>query len=60
VHALDGALVRTLVDGALPAGPRAAVWDGRDDSGRAAPAGVYVFRLDAAAGSLARKLVLVR
>jgi hypothetical protein len=43
-----GRSVRRLVDGAtqLP-GPYAVTWDGRDDSGHAAAAGVYFYRLEA-------------
>lgn len=44
---LQGRRVRTLVDGELPAGPHACVWDGRDDAGRAATSGVYLARLTA-------------
>ncbi|MBK9303521.1 MAG: T9SS type A sorting domain-containing protein [bacterium] len=60
VFDLAGRLVRTLVAGDRPAGPGAAAWDGRDEGGRDAPAGVYFCRLESAAGSVTRKLVLVR
>jgi len=36
-----GRLVRTLVSRSLQAGPHAASWDGRDERGRDAPAGIY-------------------
>ncbi len=45
VYALDGSLVRTLVDGQLGAGSHEVIWNGRDDSGRTAPSGTYVYRL---------------
>ena len=35
-------------------------WDGRDDSGRAAPAGVYHCRLTSGEASRTAKLVVVR
>jgi hypothetical protein len=60
VFDLAGRLVRTLVAGDRPAGPGAAVWDGRDEGGREAPAGVYFCRLEGAGGSVTRKLLLVR
>jgi hypothetical protein len=48
VFDLAGHAVRTLVDGrSLPAGGHQVVWRGRDDSGKAAPGGVYFVRLDA-------------
>lgn len=42
--------VRTLDLGALPAGRHAQAWDGKDDDGRAVPAGVYRVQVDAANG----------
>lgn len=55
-----GRLVRTLVDGRLPAGAHAAAWDGRDDRGAAAASGTYLFRLVAGDVVQQRKMVLVR
>lgn len=40
-----GRCVRTLIDGALPAGDYAWVWRGDDDHGRPVPSGVYFGRL---------------
>jgi hypothetical protein len=47
LYDVRGRLVRTLVDGPRPAGPAFVDWDGRDESGRAATAGIYFARLDA-------------
>jgi hypothetical protein len=55
-----GRLVRTLLDGPAEAGPGSAVWDGRDESGRPAAAGIYLCRLDADGRALTRKVLLVR
>jgi hypothetical protein len=41
VYDVRGARVRSLRDEFAPAGPGVAVWDGRDDRGRAMPAGLY-------------------
>ncbi len=61
VHDLRGRLVRTLVDGPLPAGTHTAVWDGRDSAGRALPTGLYMARLQAVGGVDATvKLTLLR
>lgn len=55
-----GGRVRTLLDGAQAAGDHVAVWDGRDDRGRAAPSGVYFCRLVAGGEARQQKLQLVR
>jgi flagellar hook assembly protein FlgD len=55
-----GQKVRTLIKGRQPAGENRITWDGRDESGRKAAAGVYLARLNAAGRSAASKLVLVR
>jgi hypothetical protein len=47
VYNVSGRLVRTLVDGSLPAGRHAATWDGKDDSGAEVSSGVYFYRLEA-------------
>jgi len=59
VVGVDGRRVRTLVDGVFTAGRHESAWDGRDDRGRAVPAGVYFARLEGAGGSQVRKLVRV-
>jgi hypothetical protein len=58
IFAIDGRLVRTLVRGTLPAGEREAIWDGRNNTGRAAAPGLYFCRLSAGARVLSQRLVL--
>lgn len=53
---LQGRRVRTLVDGERAAGSHAATWDGRDDAGRTAGAGVYFVRATSAGERTSRKL----
>jgi len=60
IYDAAGRLVRTLSDGPAAAGPGAADWDGRDDAGRPAATGVYVYRLESGDKALTRKLMLVR
>ncbi len=60
VYGLDGRRVRTLVDGIMDPGLHEAIWDARDDAGRAAPTGIYFCRLAWRGHSLERKLALVR
>lgn len=56
-----GRRVRTLADGERAAGRQAVAWDGRDDAGRALPAGQYRYRLQLPDGtSAARGMVLLR
>lgn len=56
----SGRVVRTLVNGSLPAGAHTISWDGRDDRGRAVGAGVFFARLQSADGSSSQKLVLMK
>jgi hypothetical protein len=46
-----GRRIRTLIDGARPAGPNSEIWNGRDDSGNIVSAGVYFLRLEVGGGS---------
>ena len=59
VYDLTGRRVRVLVDEALRAGPHEATWDGRDDRGRALPAGLYFTRLEWSGHTATRRLTLV-
>jgi choice-of-anchor B domain-containing protein len=56
----SGRRVRTLVDGALPAGRHAIVWDGHDDAGRAVASGAFVTRLSTGSEVRSAKLLLTR
>jgi hypothetical protein len=57
-----GRVVRNLKSaGSLaPGASRTLVWDGRDEHGQPAAAGVYVAFLDAGTGSVSRRVVLLR
>lgn len=58
---VEGRLTRVLLDRALAAGEHAVTWDGGLASGRQAPPGIYLLRLDAGdAGSASTKLHLLR
>jgi hypothetical protein len=60
VYDVTGRLVTTLVDGVLPAGEIAVVWDGRDARGRPAATGIYFCRAQVGEWHEARKIVLLR
>ncbi len=57
---LAGRRVRQLVNGDVSAGARRVVWDGRDEAGASAPAGLYLARLDAAGIRQTRRVMLLR
>jgi len=60
LYNVSGQLIRTLVDGAYPAGTYTATWDGTDDAGQAVASGVYLCRMVAGDYRAVRKMVLVR
>lgn len=57
---LQGRLVREIHDGALPRGVQRLDWDGRDRSGRAVAAGVYLVTVDSPLGAARTRLLRVR
>lgn len=60
VYDAAGRLVRTLVDGQRGAGLHSVTWDGRDDMGRGAAAGVYLYRFEAGKSVQTRAMSLVK
>ncbi len=60
VYDARGAFVTRLFDAAAVAGPLAVDWDGRDERGRAMPAGTYMFRVEAPGLQASLKGVLVK
>ena len=60
VYNLLGETVRWLVDEHQQAGTHVLDWDGRDGVGRPLAAGTYLYRLQAAAGTEMRKMLLLR
>ena len=61
IYDLAGRRVKVLQEGVSEKpGRHDITWDGRDDSGRRVPAGVYLFRLEAGGYSETRRMVLVK
>jgi hypothetical protein len=57
---VNGREVRTLVDENLHAGWHAAIWDGRNDFGRAVASGIYFYRMRAGKFTQIRRMNLLR
>jgi hypothetical protein len=60
VFDVSGRMVRTLVDGVVPAGRHTVTWDGRDERGLETTAGVYFYRLDGENETLTKKTIRLR
>lgn len=60
VYTVAGRLVRTLVQRADEPGYHEVRWDGRDDHGRPAASGVYLYRAEIGPAVLTRKMALLR
>ena len=60
VFDVAGKRVRTLVDGTVEQGDHQVTWNGADDGGRPAAAGVYLYRLDSGAIHEVKRMTLVR
>jgi hypothetical protein len=60
VYDVQGRLVRTILNGPVPAGRHSALWDGRNDEGVTLPSGVYYARLTIGRFVAHKQLVLVK
>lgn len=61
VYDVSGRLVKTLVDGVMPAGANESVWQGEDARGARVASGVYVVKLSTAnAAPQTQKMVLLK
>lgn len=58
VYTPAGRLVSTLFEGSLPRSVHTVHWDGRDGTGRAQAAGIYLYRIETEGASIGGKLVL--
>jgi hypothetical protein len=59
VYDVQGRLVRTLEDDAFDAGRHQVTWDGKDEAGRGAPAGIYFYRLRTDREASVRRIVKI-
>jgi len=57
---VKGQLVRTLVNGNLPAGAHNLVWNGKDDNNRPVSSGIYMYRMESAGYHQTLKMMLMK
>jgi len=57
---IRGRRIRTVLEGAYPAGSRSVEWDGSTDQGTRVPSGVYFVRVETRELSRIRKVVFTR
>ncbi|MEO0105880.1 MAG: FlgD immunoglobulin-like domain containing protein [candidate division WOR-3 bacterium] len=60
IYDVSGKIIRTLVNKHQEPGNYTVHWNGRDDLGKIAPAGVYFFTLETLNSTLTKKAILVR
>ncbi len=60
IYNIKGQLVKTLVNGEMPAGMHSAVWDGRDSKDRAVASGVYFYRISSPQGTQTKRMLLMK
>lgn len=60
IYDVSGRLVKTLVKDVREAGRNQAVWDGRNNAGKAVASGIYFYRMDTERFSETRKMILLR
>ncbi len=60
IYDAAGRLVAALIDESRPAGPYAAVWNGKDQNGLSAASGVYFYRLTTKEFEETKKMILLR
>ncbi|MCD6417956.1 choice-of-anchor J domain-containing protein [bacterium] len=60
VFDLNGKKVKTLADGRFSAGAHTIAWNGKDDSGKDVPGGVYFYKLSTDSATRTRRMVLVK
>jgi flagellar hook assembly protein FlgD len=54
-----GQIVRTLVDDCKTTGQYSVVWDGKDNSGKVAPSGIYFYKIYKDGSTSTKKMILM-
>jgi hypothetical protein len=55
-----GQNIRSLLSNGYPAGTFSVTWDGRDNTGRPVPSGLYLYRLQADGRMEIKRMMLIR
>jgi subtilisin family serine protease len=60
IYDASGRVVRTLVNGRMPAGEHSVTWNGRDDRGELSAPGIYFYDFETGSGKLTGKALLLK
>ncbi len=60
IYALNGALIRTLINGSLQAGSHTLRWDGKNEAGQTVTSGIYFYSVKAGHKQSIRKMILLK
>ncbi|MFC1747113.1 FlgD immunoglobulin-like domain containing protein, partial [Candidatus Neomarinimicrobiota bacterium] len=60
IFSLSGRMIATLVNGHQEAGDHYVSWNGRDNTGRLVPSGVYYYSLSTGVFAISRAMVFLR
>jgi flagellar hook assembly protein FlgD len=60
VYDVLGREVRTLVNGAMPAGAQETQWDGKNSNGQTVGSGIYFYKLTAGSFTATKKMTLIK
>ena len=60
IYDMNGKLIKTLINGNIPAGYHEILWDGKDNAGKAVNSGMYISRLLAGEQSDSQKMLMVK
>jgi hypothetical protein len=60
IYNIAGQVVKTIVSGQQNAGAHSVTWDGKDENGKQAAAGVYVYTLNAGQCNATNRMILLR
>ncbi|MDD2651360.1 MAG: T9SS type A sorting domain-containing protein, partial [Candidatus Cloacimonetes bacterium] len=60
IYNIKGQLVKSLVNGIMPAGRHIALWNGKDDNNKSVSSGVYFYRMQSSEYSSTKKMLLMK
>lgn len=60
IYNIAGQVIKTIADGEKEAGRYMSVWDGCNEYGAKAPAGIYFYNLESSRNKITKKMILIR